>query len=126
MPLQQNDMRTSGLTALVDVIDAVTAEVQDLAVSGERLQRLASNVAGAASNRLDPDLIEDLQGADLIVQRLHAVSSFLRGLAPSLPSDCFVDAGAAAGGLTLEDTKRRLQGLAEANFPMPAGDCDLF
>lgn len=104
------------------IVDTLASELAELAACGESLQHMASRVAGGARGE---DLVADLQAVDLLVQRLNALSSFARSLAPSLPGEWRVDVTAATRALPLEETRSRLEGRKSAATG-DAGECDFF
>ena len=80
---------------------------------------------------LDAAVIRELQGLDLVSQRLGVLSMFVRAVIQTLPYDPAVDLTAALRALPLHDLAERL-GARSSGAPEPAfddadaGDFDLF
>lgn len=80
---------------------------------------------------LDAVVIRELQGLDLVSQRLGVLSIFVREVIEATPFDPAIDLTAALAGVPLHDVARRLAAQAAGEDPsddagaMP-GDFDLF
>jgi hypothetical protein len=88
---------------------AVAQEIGDLARVSDRLQVLISE-ALIADGTTNADHLLEFQAIDLLVQRLHGVSSFLETLADLAPADWRLDSVAAASNVLLTALANRLSG----------------
>lgn len=98
-----------------------------------RMQEALCAPVGGAS--LDAAVVRELQGLDLIAQRLDALSLFVRALNHRLPLDPAVDLGDVLDDLPLADLAARLgaslsgdpaTNFKDADIDTDAGDFDLF
>ena len=87
--------------------------------------------APGAGSALDAAVIRELQGLDLVSQRLGVLSMFVRAVVQTLPYDPALDLTAALRAVPLHDLAERL-GARSTGAPPPiiddadAGDFDLF
>lgn len=77
--------------ALREVFIALGAETADLARLADRLQAVALPLIRQAGLDADSTAIEEAQRLDLLVQRLHALSKRIEGLAESVDDVWRVD-----------------------------------
>jgi hypothetical protein len=115
---------------LAGSLEGVAHELGLLQTHSLRLQDACH--ASALGGGLDPIVIRELQGLDLISQRLGVLTSFVRDLIGALPYDQALDLGHALGAVTLHDLAERL-GAHSVGVQAPAaaesatdGDFDLF
>lgn len=113
---------------LSDVLGAVTVELEELVVAGDRLQTLIGGLMTSVGGQIGAEMMAEAQMLDAMVQRLSAVSAFIGALRPALPSDWLVDPTSAAQGLPLNDSARRLACRVEehSTSKVLSGDVDLF
>ncbi len=113
---------------LSSILDAVSAEVDDLLATGDRLQSLVGELVDRAGNGVATHVLVEAQSLDAMVQRLGALSAFLQALSPAIPHDWIIDPSSAAEGLSLADSARRFACRVEehTNGTVISGDMDLF
>lgn len=115
-----------GLTAS---LEGVAYEIRLLQAHVLRMQDLCR--APDMGSALDAVVIRELQGLDLVAQRLDALSGFVLAVTDTLPFDPAMDLSDALAALSLQDMAERLSAqaagleLPETSGP-PAGDFDLF
>lgn len=115
-----------GLTAS---LDGVAYEIRLLQAHVLRMQDLCR--APDMGSALDAVVIRELQGLDLVAQRLDALSGFVLAVTDTLPFDPAMDLAEALAAIPLRDMAERLSAKAaglELPEPVgpPAGDFDLF
>lgn len=108
--------------SLTTALTALGSELDALAVNSARLQDLIGALAALAASPLEPDMLEGLQGADVLTQRLTAAAGLVHALAED-PGD--IDQALAA--IPLSDLARALGRDNEARPRQVAasGDCEL-
>lgn len=115
-----------GLTAS---LEGVAHEIRLLRSHVLRMQELCA--APDVSSAVDAVVIRELQGLDLVAQRLDVLSGFVLAVADGAPFDPAMDLAQALAAIPLTDMAERLSALAageelpETSGP-PAGDFDLF
>ena len=110
------------------VLAALAAELDVLAADGVRLQDLIGALATRGAAPLDEGLLQDLQAAYGLAQRLAALAGFVRVLGEDAALAGCVDLERALATLSLSDLASRLgRDNAIASRQVAAsGDCELF
>jgi hypothetical protein len=114
---------------VAETLSAVALEVNELAHLSDRLQTM---ISGALINdgATNDDHLREFQAIDLLVQRLHGVSTFVRALANATPVEWTVDAAGATADVVLSALAQRLSGLPHVAEPAvlneEAGSMDFF
>ena len=103
--------------ALADVLLGVRRELDASAVLSRSMQDAASALLHASPQA--PSLSVELQGLDLLAQRLDGLANFVAALADQVDASVRVDASDAAREVSLGDLAHRLQ-LSVPPNPRPA------
>jgi hypothetical protein len=117
------------LRPVAETLSAVALEVNELAHLSDRLQAM---ISGALINdgATNDDHLREFQAIDLLVQRLHGVSTFVTALANATPGEWKVDAAGATADVVLSALAQRLSGRPHAAEPAikaeDAGSMDFF
>ncbi|MES2032765.1 MAG: hypothetical protein V4466_01190 [Pseudomonadota bacterium] len=114
---------------LLDSLEGVAQELRLLQDQMLRIQDVCH--APESGVPLDPALVRELQGLDLVSQRLEALSEFVMAVVGVAPFDPAVDLRAALDAIPLRDLAHRLASHATGLGALEqagdnAGDFDLF
>ncbi len=108
------------------LLHLVADELADLARLGSSLEQLVGRLS-ADCILADAQALTDAQAADLLVQRLNGVATYVRALAGACADETAVDVLAAVADLTLAEQAGRLGDLCPPTAVNQAqGDLMLF
>lgn len=114
---------------LLDSLEGVSHELRLLQAQMLRMQDVCH--APDLGSALDATVIRELQGLDLVSQRLEALSGFVMAVVQAAPFDPAMDLRAALDAIPLRDLAHRLASHATGLGALEqagddAGDFDLF
>ena len=122
---QFDDIAPSG-APIASVVQAIAAEVGELAKSADSLQHLVGGFLCDPFAMVTPEQLEQGQVLDALVQRLQALETFLDALGPVIETSWRVDPRAAADLVLLSRVAQRLSGSGVETVQPVVGDCDFF
>lgn len=129
MPLSTAKLASDLPHGLAGSLEGVAHELGLLQAHLLRMQDVCH--APELGSALDAIVIRELQGLDLVSQRLGVLSMFVRDVVEATPFDPAIDLSAALAGVPLTDVAERLAARAAGEgLPdqagTPSGDFDLF
>ncbi len=110
----------ASLRPMSETLAAAALEVSELAQMSDRLQALIS--VALIADATNDDHLREFQAIDLLVQRLHGVSIFMKALAGASPHHWQVDAKEATSGVVLSALADRLSGTVAESEPPPSSE----
>ncbi len=114
-----------------DLDGSLAGVAHELRLLRAQMLRIQGVCAPGLDVALDAEVIRELQGLDLVSQRLDALAGFVEAIIAAAPFDPALDLTAALAAIPLKDLADRLSAQAMGLGPLedgddPSGDFDLF